>query len=84
MEEFLRSPVQREQTTDEAPDRYAESVMLGLRLTEGIPEQLWKPLEAALKRVPKHYYRIENGRLSLTAEGFLLSNEIIALLLAEM
>ena len=27
------------------------------------------------------YYRIENGRLSLTAEGFLLSNEIISILL---
>jgi len=84
LDDFLHSPVQRELTTDEAPDEYSERVMLGLRLTEGIPEELWKPLEAALKRVPKNYYRIENGRLSLTAEGFLLSNEIIALLLAEM
>ena len=84
LDDFLCSPKQSEQTTDKCPDIREESVMLGLRLTEGIPEELWKPLEAALKRVPKQYYRIENGRLSLTAEGFLLSNEIISLLLNEM
>ncbi len=80
---FLSAPQQTEQFTDECPDEYEERVMLGLRLTEGIPEELWRPLEAALPRIPKNYYRIENGRLSLTAEGFLLSNEIISLLLAE-
>ena len=84
LEDFLCSHKQREQTTDKHPNIREESIMLGLRLTEGISEELWRPLEKALKRIPKHYYRIDGGRLSLTAEGFLLSNEIISLLLAEM
>lgn len=79
---FLSSPRQIELTTDDSPDEYEERVMLGLRLSEGIPEMLWKPLEAALKLVPKNYYKIDSGKLSLTAEGFLLSNEIISLLLS--
>ena len=81
LEGFLSAPQQ--QITDDAPRTEEERIMLGLRLSEGIPEELWKPLSAALKRVPKNYYRIENGRLSLTPEGFLLSNEIISLLLSE-
>lgn len=81
---FLCAERQEEQLTEDAPDPTEERVMLGLRLSEGIPETLWRPLESALKRVPKNYYRIENGILSLTAEGFLLSNEIISLLLAEL
>lgn len=80
---FLSSAVQAELVTDGCPDEYEERVMLGLRLSEGIPEELWKPLESGLQRVPKNYYRIEDGRLSLTAEGFLLSNEIISLLLSQ-
>ncbi len=79
---FLRSQRQQEQLTEENPDPVEEQLMLGLRLAEGVSEQLWKPLEAALSRVPESYYSIEGGRLRLTAEGFLLSNEIIALLLA--
>lgn len=81
--EFLKSDKQPIEFTDEAPDESEERVMLGLRLSEGIPEELWKPLSGALKRIPDNYYCIKDGRLSLTAEGFLLSNEIIALLLAE-
>lgn len=82
LDDFLCSPRQIELTTDDSPDEYEERVMLGLRLTEGIPEELWKPLEAALKLVPKNYYKLDGGRLSLTSEGFLLSNEIISLLLS--
>ena len=82
LEEFLNSPRQAEITTDDSPDEYEERVMLGLRLSEGIPEELYKPFEHALKLIPRNYYRIEGGRLSLTAEGFLLSNEIISLLLS--
>ncbi len=80
---FLESERQFEELTDGAPDEFEERVMLGLRLAEGIPEELWKPLSGALKRIPKQYYRLSGGRLSLTPEGFLLSNEIIALLLSE-
>ncbi len=79
---FLSAERQAEQLTEEAPDPTEERIMLGLRLSEGIPEELWRPREAALKRIPKQYYSIDNGRLSLTAEGFLLSNEIISILLS--
>ena len=58
--------------------------MLGLRLTGGLPEELWKRVESALPLIPKQYYKLENGRLSLTAEGFLVSNEIISTLLAHV
>lgn len=81
---FLVSERQEERLTEEAPDPTEEQIMLGLRLSEGISEQLWRPLEGALKRIPKQYYSIENGRLRLTAEGFLLSNEIITLLISEL
>jgi oxygen-independent coproporphyrinogen-3 oxidase len=80
---FIRSERQEEQTEDENINEYEERVMLGLRLNEGISEELWKPLEGKLKLVPKNYYTLKNGRLSLTAEGFLVSNEIISLLLAD-
>ena len=79
---FLAQERQTEQVTEEHPDPAEERIMLGLRLSEGIPEELWKPREAALKRIPKQYYSTEGGRLSLTAEGFLLSNEIISVLLS--
>ena len=82
LDAFLASERQREQVTEEAPDPTEERIMLGLRLSEGIPEELWRPRETALKRIPKQYYSIRNGRLSLTAEGFLLSNEIISILLS--
>ncbi|MGN1422516.1 MAG: radical SAM family heme chaperone HemW [Oscillospiraceae bacterium] len=77
---FIDSPVQDEVITDGAPNETEERIMLGLRLTEGIAEELWKPHEKRLRFIPRDYYTIENGRLSLTPRGFLLSNEIIALL----
>ncbi len=82
IDEFLNSPRQIELTTDDSPDEYEERVMLGLRLSVGISEELWKPFEHALKLIPRNYYTINGGRLALTAEGFLLSNEIISLLLS--
>ena len=82
LDAFLAAERQAEQVTEEAPDPVEERIMLGLRLSEGIPETLWRPRGSALKRIPKQYYRIDNGRLSLTAEGFLLSNEIISILLS--
>lgn len=79
--DFLENDLQREIVTEENPDKYEEEIMLGLRLCEGIPERLWKPFEKRLTLIPPEYYTIENGRLSLTPEGFLVSNEIIATLL---
>ncbi len=76
---FLESDVQREIVTDENPDKYEEKVMLGLRLREGI--SLDERLEKRLRLVPREYFRVEGGRISLTPRGFLVSNQIIATLL---
>ncbi len=84
LESFIADERQRELLTEAFPDPIEERIMLGLRLSEGIPETLWRQCEGALKRIPKQYYRIKNGRLSLTAEGFLVSNEIISLLISEI
>lgn len=76
---FLENEAQPEEPTDDAPDREEERIMLGLRLTEGIP--LTSELAERLALIPKHLYKTENGRVALTPEGFLVSNEIISLLI---
>ncbi|MBD5130374.1 MAG: radical SAM family heme chaperone HemW [Ruminococcaceae bacterium] len=82
LREFIESEHQNEIITDDDPNETEEKIMLGLRLTEGIPNELWERVKSALPLIPKQYYKIENERLSLTAEGFLVSNEIISTLLA--
>lgn len=84
LREFIESPRQIEVITDENPDEIEERIMLGLRLSEGIPKELWERIKRGLSLIPEKYYRIENERLSLTVEGFLVSNEIISTLLAHM
>lgn len=78
---FIAADHQKEIITDEEPNELEERTMLGLRLTDGIPEELYSRAEIALPLIPKEYYRLENGRLALTPNGFLVSNEIIATLL---
>ncbi len=79
---FVESEHQTEVVTDDAPDETEEKIMLGLRLSEGIPKALWERVQDGLPFIPERYYTIENERLSLTAEGFLVSNGIISTLLA--
>ena len=79
---FIAADRQPFEITDDCPGDYDERVMMGLRLSEGIPEELYRPLEKALRLVPGEYYRMENGRLSLTGEGFAVYNYIVSLLLA--
>lgn len=81
LREFIASEHQTELVTDENPNGIEEKIMLGLRLAEGIPKELWELVQSGLPLIPKQYYKIENDRLSLTADGFLVSNEIIATLL---
>lgn len=76
---FIESEFQTEEITDEAIDIDEEKVLLGLRLCEGI--ELSERLKKRLCLIPEEYYKIKNNRLSLTPRGFLVSNEIIALLL---
>lgn len=78
---FINSEHQTELVTDDAPNELEEKIMLGLRLTEGIPEELYSRVRDGLPLIPKEYYTLENGRLSLTPRGFLVSNEIISTLL---
>lgn len=79
---FIAAQRQPTEITDEQPGDYDERVMMGLRLAEGIPEELYKPFEKALKLIPGEYYRLGGGRLSLTGKGFPVYNYIVSLLLA--
>ena len=79
---FLNEPRQTVEVTDDSPGDYDERVMMGLRLAEGIPEELYKPLLPGFKLLPTEYYSLENGRLRLTAAGFPVYNYIVSLLLA--
>ena len=88
MQRFIESPLQPEEVTEEAPDRAEEYVLLGLRLTKGIsldrvaelysPEKADDLKNAALDLARRGLVRVEENRISLTAEGFLVSNTIIA------
>lgn len=84
LREFIENPRQIEVVTDDSPDETEEKIMLGLRLAEGIPKELWERVQGGLPLIPEQYYKIENERLSLTAEGFLVSNGIISTLLAHL
>lgn len=84
LREFIDSEHQTELITDDDPNEIEEKIMLGLRLTEGIPKELYSRVQSALPLIPENYYKLENGRLSLTRGGFLVSNEIIATLLAHL
>jgi len=74
---FLRG---EEPTPDGVGGTEEEKLMLGLRLTEGIPftETLRR---RAAPYVKANLMREENGRLCFTPEGFLVSNAILAELL---
>ena len=84
LREFIESEHQIEIVTDENPDEIEEKIMLGLRLSEGIEKPLWERVKSAFPLSPEKYYKIKNERLSLTAEGFLVSNEIISTLLTHL
>ena len=68
-----------------------EKIMLKLRLTEGISERdligfedgkaVFDKLIKAAKLLPKNLIKIDNGVISLTAEGFLVSNSVIEFML---
>lgn len=78
---FTENEQQIEEITDENPDKDEEKILLGLRLCEGVTVEDNERLKKRLRLIPREYYTLENGRLSLTPRGFLLSNEIISTLL---
>ncbi len=77
--DFIESDVQPEVPTETDPDSEEEHILLGLRLTEGIP--LTDEIRDRLPLIPKNLYRTDGERLSLTPEGFLVSNNIISMLI---
>ena len=83
---FISSPLQIEESEDEAPNLAEEYVMLGLRLCKGISLDRLKSygfntegfLREAKLLERNGLLRVFGDRIALTAEGFLVSNGIIA------
>lgn len=81
-------------TQDGTGGDFAEYAMLRLRLTEGLREDLLLSrfghgIPAAMRRAaeslePHGLLRTEPGKITLTREGFLLSNRVIGALLGEV
>ena len=82
IEQFIKSDVQPIEITDDSPCGFEEYSMLRLRLKEGlmldrVPEhkaEIEKKLPSLLKA---GYITYENGIVSLTRKGFLMSNSVI-------
>ena len=82
---FTDSEIQQEITEDENPGGFEEYAMLKLRLSEGLSfeecARFCVKKEEILKRcreLPRELVSITDSGVSLTAEGFLLSNRLIA------
>ena len=59
-------------------EREAERVMLGLRLTKGLPAEDLKPAENVLRACARHGLAEQTGEYwRLTPQGFLVSNAVI-------
>lgn len=91
LKEFISSPLQIVHGEDERGAAYGgceEYAMLRLRLSEGLSFKEYEKhggnvnlLSAKIKTIPPEYINIGNGRVSLTAKGFLVSNAVIGTLL---
>ena len=80
---FIEAAKQPVVILDEHPLVREERLMLALRLTDGVEEQLLS--DAALRRIPllerAGYIRSSGERIALTPEGFAVSNAVIAQLI---
>ncbi|MBQ8921323.1 MAG: radical SAM family heme chaperone HemW [Oscillospiraceae bacterium] len=82
---FCGAPRQEETVTEPEACGTAEQIMLGLRLSEGVllsdfPEEQAQILRRAGPLIPQ-FLTLQNGRLSMTPEGWLVSNSVIVRLL---
>lgn len=89
LKSYISSPRQQEIISDDSPCTDEEKMMLALRLSEGICLSDYRQAAERIKKaalpMEKHgLLNIEGDRISLTPEGFLLSNEIICRLTAEL
>jgi len=85
---FCENEVQKTESEDEYPAGADEYAMLRLRLCEGLNMAEYekrggniKKMTENLKRIPKNLIFMKNNNISLTAEGFLVSNSVIGTLL---
>lgn len=88
IEAFCESRVQQTETEDERPAGAEEYAMLRLRLCEGLDLKEYGKrggnageMSENLKKLPKNLVFMKNDTISLTAEGFLVSNAVIGALL---
>ncbi len=86
IEQFIKSDSQTENITDNSPCGFEEAAMLRLRLTEGLDLNDFPEHRASIeKKAPAlaeaGYIRFDGRRLSLTPEGFLVSNAVIGQLI---
>ena len=82
---FCSSDLQPEEITDSSPLSESERIMLGLRLENGIllsdyPDSAAELQKAAAPLISV-YLRLKKGRLSMTPEGWLVSNAVLAQIL---
>ena len=77
--DFLEQPVQPVETEDETPCTPEEKLLLGMRLTEGVPASWLAEKQAAAECYCKLGFLQKVGeRIAFTPKGFLVSNTIIA------
>jgi len=84
--DFISSEHQNEDITDDAPCSFEERVMLRLRLTKGLdlrdePEHRSDIEKKVPALVSAGYVRFDGNVISLTPEGFLVSNSVISSLI---
>ncbi|MGN1481598.1 radical SAM family heme chaperone HemW [Porcipelethomonas sp.] len=82
LNKYINSPEPEITVTDYNPGQTDERIMLGLRLTDGInvndfPDLKAKLIKKACLLESNGLVKIDNDIISLTPEGFLLSNSII-------
>ncbi len=85
---FISDTLQQTYITEQAPADLEEYIMLRLRLSEGVDinelQKLFGIEKAAvlerLGELPPHLYRRKGDIISLTPEGFLVSNAVIGIL----
>ena len=88
LDEFLSSVPQKTYITDDSPAGYEEWSMLKLRLSEGLDfktaEKRYGVTKSALldkcRSIPKNLISIDDKKIRLTPEGFLVSNAVIGII----
>lgn len=81
---FCDSPLQPIELLDDSPCGREEQLMLALRTVRGVPLSAFRKSISLQNLQNAGYIRIRKDRLSLTPEGFAVSNAVIAALLAEI